>query len=207
MSEKVYDVGQKLNIGYYGGFRHQTLIKAQAEVTKVSGDWIWINVQLPSGGYKQMFGYDYQLKAMEENFLLSEKNKPEKEGLEEMKRAVNANELKTKEAYEFECNISKEYADLVSCDEWGCASVWLGDAGAEYNFCKDGEDCSAIYKTEMNPETGCMETDYDEFIHYEIDFDDPEWEAALENAMCEALVTFLGNEANKEIEKEREPER
>ena len=64
----MYEVGQKINIGYYGGFHHKTLIKTQAEVTKVNGNFIYIKVNLSHGGYRKMFGYDYQLKEMEDNF-------------------------------------------------------------------------------------------------------------------------------------------
>lgn len=64
----MYEVGQIINIGYYGGFHNQTLIKTQAEVTNVSGNWIDIKVKLSCGGYRKMFGYDYQLKEMENNF-------------------------------------------------------------------------------------------------------------------------------------------
>ena len=89
--------------------------------------------------------------------------------------------------YEFECNIDKSYKDMKT-DEWGAAFVWLSEnIGVEYNFCIDeSNNCSAIYKTEMNDE-GYMETDYSSFIHYEIDFDDTDWQEKLKNAMCNAL--------------------
>ena len=102
---------------------------------------------------------------------------------------IMVNALKKHKLYEFECNMSDELKNKTSYDEWGCAFVWLGDIGVEYNFCIDsGENCCAIYKTNMNHETGHMETDYDEFVHYEIDFNDLDWEKKLENAMCEALL-------------------
>lgn len=87
--------------------------------------------------------------------------------------------------YEFECNIEKTDGDI---DEWGAAFVWLGeDIGVEYNLCIDGNyNCSAIYKMQMNND-GCMATDYSSFIHYEIDFDDVDWEDKLKDAMCDAL--------------------
>lgn len=31
----MYEIGQKINIGYYGGFHNQTLIKAQAELSGI----------------------------------------------------------------------------------------------------------------------------------------------------------------------------
>lgn len=88
--------------------------------------------------------------------------------------------------YEFECNIERPDTDCV--DEWGAAFVWLGnDFGVEYNLYIDGENnCSAIYKTQMNDD-GYMETDYSSFIHYEINFDDADWQEKLRKTMCNAL--------------------
>ena len=65
-----YQVGQILNIGYWGGFHHNTLIKTQAEVVSVSGNFIKIKVHIKNGGYRKMFGYDFQLKEMENNYYL-----------------------------------------------------------------------------------------------------------------------------------------
>ena len=78
--------------------------------------------------------------------------------------------------YEFECNIDESYKDMET-DEWGCAFVFINDeVGAEYNFCIDsGNNCCAIYKAEINPENGYLETDYNTFEHHEIDFDDADW--------------------------------
>lgn len=64
----MYEVGQKINIGYYGGFRNQTLIKSSAEIVEVSGSWIEIKVNLSHGGYRKMFGYVHQLKKLEDLF-------------------------------------------------------------------------------------------------------------------------------------------
>lgn len=97
-------------------------------------------------------------------------------------------DLKARDDYEFECSMTDEYKDMET-DEWGCAFVWLGDIGAEYNFCIDDENCSAIYKAEIEDDLLC--TDYDTSIHYEIDFDDVEWEKKLEDAMCNALIKFF----------------
>lgn len=105
-------------------------------------------------------------------------------------KPLTVEELKLHEDYEFECNMSEEYKDS-EIDEWGCAFIWLNDIGVEYNFCIDsGENSCAIYKTEINEETDYMETDYDKYIHYEIDFDNENWKEELENAMCEALIKF-----------------
>ena len=99
-------------------------------------------------------------------------------------------ELKQNEEYEFECNMSNEYKTYKNHDEFGCAFVWLGEEiGVEYNFAIDGgENFSAIYKMELNHKTDYMETDYDAYIHYEVDFNNINWEKKLENAMCEALI-------------------
>lgn len=94
--------------------------------------------------------------------------------------------------YEFECNIDESYKDKET-DEWGCAFIWIGgEIGVEYNFCIDGgNNCCAIYKIELNFETEYIETDYNLFEHYEIDFDDTDWKKKLEDAMCEAVIKFF----------------
>jgi hypothetical protein len=100
--------------------------------------------------------------------------------------------LKSRIDYSFELNMTEEYKSYESCDEWGCAYVWCDEEkGAEYNFCIDGSNCCAIYKNEINKGTGCIETDYSTFIHYEINFDSTTWKEDLENAMCDALIAFF----------------
>lgn len=111
-------------------------------------------------------------------------------------------ELKGNEEYSWYCSILKdntleEIANTNYFDEWGCAYVSLGEEkGVEYNLCIDNTtneniNCSAIYKTDYNDKEDCIETDTSTFIHYEIDFDNPEWKAELENAMCQALIEFF----------------
>ena len=100
-------------------------------------------------------------------------------------------ELKTRKDYSFGCNMDKGYKNIET-DEWGCAFIWVGNKGVEYNFCIDsGENLCAIYKMELNEKTDYMETDHDTFIHYEINFDEADWVEKLENAMCEALIEFF----------------
>ena len=107
-------------------------------------------------------------------------------------------ELKQNDMYEFECNMTEEYKNYNVHDEWGCAFVWFGEiVGAEYNFCVDADykteefyTACAIYKTVFNKETEYMETDYDTFIHYDIDFNNDNWKKELEDAMCNALIKF-----------------
>lgn len=106
-------------------------------------------------------------------------------------------ELRNNELYCFRCDMTKrrilsEIADTNCFDEWGCAYISVGDElGVEYNLCvDDGENCSAIYKTDYDAENDYIETDTSTFIHYEIDFYNPKWKKELENAMCEALIKF-----------------
>jgi len=83
----------------------------------------------------------------------------------------------------FELCIDESYSKETCIDEWGAAQYWNGDKGVEYNFCKDtGNDCSAIYSMSINSE-GYVETDYDNYIHYEIDFNDKHWRLKLREAM------------------------
>lgn len=109
---------------------------------------------------------------------------------------MNIKEFQQLEGYQFECNLNKEtYGDKHSSyDEWGCAYIWLREEiGVEYNLCVDGkENCSAIYKMELNKEIDYMETDTDIFVHYEIDFDDDDWKKKLEDAMCQAMINMFG---------------
>ena len=115
--------------------------------------------------------------------------------------------LKNRNDYNFVCLMAKKKVlqaikDTDYLDKWGCVFMTIKDTilgeeiGVEYNLCIDkttGEykDCSAIYKVDYNEETDCIETDYNKFIHYEIDFDNREWKKNLENAMCKALIEFF----------------
>lgn len=111
-------------------------------------------------------------------------------------------ELKRNEEYCFYCDIKKrrilkQVADTDYFDEWGCAFISVGDeVGVEYNLCIDNTtneniNLSAIYKVDYNENDDCIETDYNTFVHYEIDFNNPKWKKELENAMCEALIKFF----------------
>ena len=66
----MYEVGQIINIGYYGGFHCKKLIKTQAEIINITEDWIDIKVHLSSGGYRKMFGLASDLRILEENYNL-----------------------------------------------------------------------------------------------------------------------------------------
>lgn len=94
-------------------------------------------------------------------------------------------------AYEFECNIDTDVQNEQFHDEWGAAFVWYGDIGVEYNYCiESGHNCSAIYKTVMDDDV--MATDYNSYVHYEIDFNNENWQKQLRTAMCEALEKLHG---------------
>lgn len=106
---------------------------------------------------------------------------------------MTVNELKNNPRYDYKCSINPdEYIGNDSYDKWGVSGVsiaFLGrDIGVEYNICMDtGENYSAIYYMEMG-EDGYIETDYNKFIHYEIDFSNDDWEKELEDAMCKAMI-------------------
>lgn len=107
---------------------------------------------------------------------------------------ITVKELKASAGYEHECNIDSDEEDVEN-DLWCAALTWFGEnIGVEYNLCiqDDGTNCSAIYRMELNKEEDSMETDYDDYVHYEIDFSDRNWKRKLENAMCEALLKFYG---------------
>lgn len=70
--KELYRVGQILNIGYYGGFHNQTLIKAKAEIVRIENEFIQIRIFLPDGGTRKMFGYAKDLKRLEKNYFLSD---------------------------------------------------------------------------------------------------------------------------------------
>lgn len=109
---------------------------------------------------------------------------------------MTVKEMKANHDYSFECNMSDWYKNYENIDEWGCAFTWYGDIGVEYNFAVETYNnekytACAIYKMEFNNETENMETDYDTFVEYDIDFNDVDWIDKLENAMCEALIKFF----------------
>lgn len=69
-------------------------------------------------------------------------------------------------------------------------AMMIGDADMDYVDIAtdhDGEDCSAIYKTEINEKTGYRETDYNSFIHYEVDFNNSRWKENLLNELYKAF--------------------
>ena len=91
---------------------------------------------------------------------------------------------------EFECTL-EELSECKNVDIWGAAFLWCEKMGAEYNFCIDGngENCSAIYKM-AEDENGIMHTDYDTFVHYEVEFVE-DWRNNLRKAMESAIKEFF----------------
>ena len=96
--------------------------------------------------------------------------------------------------FEYEINMDESYADDGDMDEWGMAFAWTADGkfGVEYNLCvEDGDNYSAIYYIFYNDATDHMEMDSSRYVHYEIDFDDADWEEKLKDALRDALCGFL----------------
>ena len=65
-----YSIGQRLNIGYYGGFHNSELKKASAEIIDISCQWVRIRIFLPSGMTRTMFGPENELEILEQNYYL-----------------------------------------------------------------------------------------------------------------------------------------
>ena len=92
--------------------------------------------------------------------------------------------------------------DIVNPDQfdiWGFAELIDSKhgIGAEYNYsCDYGINQSAIYPIHKYNEK--WTTDYDTFSHYEINFDEPDWEIKLEKAMNDFLDEIYGFKLEKE---------
>lgn len=97
--------------------------------------------------------------------------------------------------FEYEINMDKSYRNIDSnlIEEWAAAVLWIdstGNNGIEYNYSIDNTlgypiDSSAFYKFHDNEE-GYPTTDYDEFVSYQIDFNEYNWKEKLIKAMIEA---------------------
>lgn len=87
--------------------------------------------------------------------------------------------------YDFVCAFTKEMALREGMDSH-TARLRVGDIGVEYILSKKAEKrYGTIYKVKENkaiPNKHC--------IYDEIDFEDPDWEANLEIAMCKAFLQF-----------------
>lgn len=87
--------------------------------------------------------------------------------------------------YDFVCVFTKEMA-LKEGIHSHTARLLVGDIGVEYILSKKAEKrYGTIYKVKENkaiPNKHC--------IYDEIDFEDPDWEANLEIAMCKAFLQF-----------------
>lgn len=91
----------------------------------------------------------------------------------------------TRPEYYFVCAFTKEMALREGMDSH-TARLRVGDIGVEYILSKKAEKrYGTIYKVKENkaiPNKHC--------IYDEIDFEDPDWEANLEIAMCKAFLQF-----------------
>lgn len=94
-------------------------------------------------------------------------------------------DLMTRPEYYFVCAFTKEMALREGMDSH-TARLRVGDIGVEYILSKKAEKrYGTIYKVKENkaiPNKHC--------IYAEIDFEDPDWEANLEIAMCKAFLQF-----------------
>lgn len=94
-------------------------------------------------------------------------------------------DLMTRPEYYFVCAFTKEMALRKGMDSH-TARLRVGDIGVEYILSKKAEKrYGTIYKVKENkaiPNKHC--------IYDEIDFEDPDWEANLEIAMCKAFLQF-----------------
>lgn len=94
-------------------------------------------------------------------------------------------DLMTRPEYYFVCTFTKEMALREGMDSH-TARLRVGDIGVEYILSKKAEKrYGTIYKVKENkaiPNKHC--------IYDEIDFEDPDWEANLEIAMCKAFLQF-----------------
>ncbi len=90
----------------------------------------------------------------------------------------------------FELNITEKYKDETFIDEWGSAILTFeGNYGTEYNFCIDGGNCSAIYYFSQGKEDEYPQLRYDQYEHYEIDFEEG-WQGRLLNEMIEVALIY-----------------
>ena len=99
----------------------------------------------------------------------------------------------------------EEYNRLIedggSEDSWGdisCVSE-KDNIGIEYNFCIDnstGENIneSAFYVMYYEPETGYWDTDPSDFVHYEIDFDDPKYKEKTKEFATKLLSKIIARQ-------------
>lgn len=94
-------------------------------------------------------------------------------------------DLMIRPEYYFVCAFTKEMALREGMDSH-TARLRVGDIGVEYILSKKAEKrYGTIYKVKENkaiPNKHC--------IYDEIDFEDPDWEANLEIAMCKAFLQF-----------------
>ena len=100
-------------------------------------------------------------------------------------------DLMTRPEYYFVCAFTKEMALREGMDSH-TARLRVGDIGVEYILSKKAEKrYGTIYKVKENkaiPNKHC--------IYDEIDFEDPDWEANLEIAMCKAFLQFYPLESS-----------
>lgn len=100
-------------------------------------------------------------------------------------------DLMTRPGYYFVCAFTKEMA-LREGIGFHTARLWVGDIGVEYTLSKkDVESQGVICKIKANKsENELFAISSDKYCPCDIDFEDPDWEADLEIAMCKAFLQF-----------------
>lgn len=97
--------------------------------------------------------------------------------------------------YEFELNMNDSYKQYTDIDEWKMAIVRIGYYGAEYNLClQNGDNYSAIYFMKYNDKTDYWDTDSNDYLHYEIDFNNPNWKLDLKETMVAFAIGVINEE-------------
>lgn len=100
--------------------------------------------------------------------------------------------------WSYEICIDESYADIDCIDEWGMIQVWLEDKGigAEYNYCVEtykGEKLNscAFYFMWEDKEADNWKTDWNDYEHYEIDFNNTRWKEDIVEAMKEFIIKHI----------------
>ena len=100
-------------------------------------------------------------------------------------------DLMLRPEYDFICAFTKEMALREGIGSH-TARLWVGDIGVEYTLSKkDEESQGVICKIKANKsENELFAISSDKYCPCDIDFEDPDWEADLEIAMCKAFLQF-----------------
>lgn len=65
-----YEVGQKIQIGHYVGYKQKSLIKTQAKILRIEKPLYYIRIYLSAGGTRTLFGTKFDLRRLQKNYNL-----------------------------------------------------------------------------------------------------------------------------------------